>query len=71
MTPQQTIEALYQQYLDDDKSTHPVSLLHAIWNAAIEASAESAEVQHDEGGCSECSLTGYIDKDSILKLLIK
>ena len=57
MTPQETIEALYQQYLADDNSTHPVSLMHAIWNAAIESSAESA--------------TWASDKDSILKLLIK
>ena len=57
MTPQETIESLYQQYLADDNSTHPVSLMHAIWNAAIEASAESA--------------TWASDKDSILKLLIK
>jgi len=67
MTPQETIEALYQQYLADDNSTHPVSLLHAIWNAAIEASAEEAMTTCE----SFKTMRVVVDKDSILKLLIK
>jgi len=37
--------------------------IFAIWNAAIEASAESAEMKG--------SIIPHVNKDSILKLLIK